>query len=289
LFEPNDSWFEGLPPEPAFRRVEESPRLELWPDIGRDEAIGLGWSLLVGDRAEQLLEWAPGIPGFRWPAVGILDPEVDRGLGESRQQFGVIFYAEDPQATPTVIGQIEVEDVALPISLRPISYREQASPPPLPDGTLACWATSAGGRREGWLTARHVALGGGYNLVDCGRECIDAALIDLGSTGSGVPRRAVAPFAGARIQVEGPHPASARILDVAVDFGITASSFFPMRFTTSSVGRPGDSGSLILADPRGEPLGIYLGAAQLEATGQEAGVGLAVTQLEQLMKMEVYL
>jgi len=287
MFEPTDSWIEGLPEGPALRRIEEAPDLELWPEISQSETVGLGWSLLVEDRAEILLERAPAIPGFRWASVGILDPEVDRGLESSRQEFGIVFYAEDPRAEPALLEVVEVDEARLPIVLRPITYEEHGAVPALPDGAVACWATSAGGAREGWLTARHVALGGGYKMADCGRECIDAALIDLGNVGSGYPARAVRPSPGIPVEALGPHRLTATILDVAIDLGISASAYFPLRFTTSRPGAPGDSGSLIVADPCGEPTGIYLGAARLD-NGGEAGVGLAITQLEKLMEMEVY-
>lgn len=294
MFELERDWFRDLPAEPALARILEAG-LEIWPDISEGEMIGLGWTLLVSDREDELLELAPEIPGFRWAAVGILDADVDRALeigprdDGRRQRFGVIFYAEDAFAESAVVGATEVAGVELPIVLRPISYEEHAPPPTLPDGTIACWATSAGGEREGWLTARHVAVGGGYPLVDCGRECIDAALIETGQIGGGRPARAVVPSAGATIEMIGPHMRRMEILDVALNLRIKRSSFFPLRFTTSAPGRPGDSGSLLLANPCGEPVGIYLGAAQLEGGQREAGIGLAITQLEDLMKMEVYL
>jgi hypothetical protein len=288
MFEPNDSWLEGLPEEPALRRLQEEPEVEIWPDISRMEAVGFGWLLLVEDRAEEVLERAVGVPGFRWAAAGLLDPEVDRGLESGRQRFGIVFYVEDPLSQPAMHGLLRFDDARLPIALRPVSYEEHAPAPEIPNGTVACWATSAAGTREGWLTARHVAFSGGYEMVDCGRECIDAALIGLGSDGTGRPVRAVPPSPGATVEVRGPHPTATTVLDVALDLGIGASSYFPLRFTTAAVGVPGDSGSLIVADPCREPVGIYLGAARLDS-GQEAGIGLAITQLEKLMKMEVYL
>lgn len=288
MFEPNDSWLEGLRPGPAVERLEESG-FEPWPDIQKGEEIGFGWALLVSDQEAELLERAPDVPGFRWPAVGILDPEVDRGLETQRQQFGVIFYAEDPRAEPTLLDYAVIAGTELPIVLRPITRDEHGSSPSLPNGAIACWATSAGGEREGWLTARHVALAGGYRLADCGPECIDAALIDLAQRGGGSPTRAVPPSPGARIAMRSSEAAHTTILDVALNLRIRSSSYFPLRFTTSTPGQPGDSGSLIVGDPCGEPLGIYLGAARVEGGEQRAGFGLAITQLEDLMNMEVYL
>jgi hypothetical protein len=288
MFEPNDSWLEGIPHDPALSRVRESRDLEFWPGISEAEAIGLGWTLLVEDRAAEVLERAPGIPGFRWAAAGLLDPEVDRELELRGQQFGIVFYVDDPQAEMRALDGIEIGGAYLPIALRPISYEEHASVPSLADGTIACWATSAEGTRRGWLTARHVALVGRYPMADCGRECIDAALIDLGIGGGGAPVRATKPSVGAGVEIRGPHPARTTILDVAIELGISASSYFPLRFSTSAVGVSGDSGSLIVADPCGEPVGIYLGAAELDS-GQRAGIGLSIQQLERVMKLEAYL
>jgi hypothetical protein len=288
MFEPNDSWLDGLPEEPAFRRLEEDRGAERWADISRAEEIGLGWTLLVEDRAEQILDRAPGVPGFRWAAAALLDPEVDRDFDRQSQGFGVIFYVDDPHAERLRLEDIEIEGTALPIILRPISYEEHASIPSIPDGTVTCWATTAEGSREGWLTARHVALAGGYEMADCGRECIDAALVRLADEGGGSVARAVRPSVAARVEIQGPHPSVATVLDVAIELGISASSYFPLRFSTDAVGVEGDSGSLIVADPCREPVGIYLGSARLDS-GRSSGIGLAIWQLERLMKMEVYL
>jgi hypothetical protein len=288
MFEPNDSWLESLPHDPALIRVRESREFEFWPGISEAEAIGLGWTLLVEDRAAEILERSPQIPGFKWAAAGLLDPEVDRELKLLSQRFGIVFYVDDPQAEMRALDGIEVGGAYLPIALRPVSYEEHASVPKLSDGTIACWATSAGGTRQGWLTARHVALIGRYPMADCGRECIDAALIDLGPGGGGTPVRATKPFVGAGIEIRSPNPATTTILDVAIELGISASSYFPLRFSTAAVGVPGDSGSLIVADPCGEPVGIYLGAAELDS-GQRAGVGLSIQQLERVMRLEAYL
>lgn len=288
MFEPNESWLEELPHDPALRRLEDAPDLEYWPELSEAEAIGLGWTLLVEDHAREILERSPHVPGFRWAATGLLDPYVDRHLELRGQRLGVVFYVDDPQAERRALDGIEIEGVGLPVALRPVSYKEHSSVPKLADGTIACWATSAEGAREGWLTARHVALVGNYPMADCGRECIDAALLDLGSDGGGTPVRATKPFFNAGVEIRSSQPVRTTILDVAIELGISASSYFPLRFSTAAVGVPGDSGSLIVADPCGEPIGIYLGAAELDS-GQRAGVGLAIKQLERVMKLEAYL
>jgi hypothetical protein len=289
MFEPSENWIESLPWEPALGRLEQA-RFETWAEMSEAERIAMGWTLLVADREEALLEGAVGVPNFAWSAVGLLDSEVDRGLERSDPQFGVIFYVNDIESAPERLGSFEVEGVGLPVVQRPIAVEEhRAGVPAIPGGQLACWATSAGGMREGWLTARHVAAEGGHRVVDSGRECIDAALIDVGTYGGGSYTRAVAPGGMAQAEVHlSSGPRWTRVLDVATNFHVKPSSYFPLRFTTVDCGVEGDSGSLILAQPCGEPLGIYLGALTT-IEGRQAGVGLAITQLETLMNLEVFL
>jgi hypothetical protein len=207
------------------------------------------------------------------------------------QRFGVVFYTEAGATESEQVGQLELEDASLPIVARPVAQVEHLGvPQPLrPQGTIACWATSSGGRCEGWLTARHVASALGCRMVDCGRECIDAAVIETSDGCRGEPSKAVMPSVGGRVEVLSEQPIQARILDVATNFKVVHSSYFPLRFTTSTPGREGDSGSLVMADPCGEPVGIYLGAINPERRGRWAGFALAITQLEALMNLEVYI
>lgn len=67
------------------------------------------------------------------------------------------------------------------------------------------------------------------------------------------------------------------------------SSRFPLRFSFNATGTPGDSGSLIIGRPCGEPMGIYLGSFTSAKTGARSGIGLALTQLAYHMDLEVYL
>lgn len=288
MFELTDDWHEGLDAERARARMMESP-YPPWPDISPNEEIGLGWTLLVGDRQDELMDVSTGVPGFRWSAVGILDSSVDPSLEGQRQTFGVIFYVEDPLAEAIQIGEITIDGVTLPIVQRPATIEDHRVGGTVPiSGQLACWATTSGGKREGWLTADHVARNSpGLRIVDAGRQCIDAALVDDGTRGGGNPTRAVAPAAGMTVEVFGNPMWTATITDVSSTLGSLNSHYFPLRFSFTHHGYPGDSGSLIRADPCDEPTGIYLGALKL-SNSVSLGIGLAICQLESLMDMEVY-
>jgi hypothetical protein len=291
MFEPLPDWHRGLPLEPARDRLgrEEVPA---WPDIPEAELVGWGWSLLVSDREEEIAGRARDVAGFNWSAVGLLDPEVDRGLGDDDPRFGVILYTEDPLAEGGArLDGLRFEEIELPVLVRNIRFEAQHGVSSrIGPGRVACWATSRGQEREGWLTARHVAehseLPG--RVVDRGRACVDAALVEIERGPTGRRRRSVPPTPHSAIKLDFGSPAPGRVLDVGTNCGIAQSSYFPLRFTVDRVGKKGDSGGLILADPCGEPMGIYLGSCALESGGR-GGFAQALTQLEYLMNLEVYL
>jgi hypothetical protein len=155
LFEPDPHWYDRLPPDPALARLEGED-LELWPDISYGERLGLGWSLLVSDRQDEIRDRARDVPGFRWSAVGLLDPEVDRALGDDAPTFGVILSAVDDlvEGEEGRREDLAFEDIRLPVVVRRGEYEDHHG---IGHGRVACWATSRGGARAGWLTARHVA------------------------------------------------------------------------------------------------------------------------------------
>jgi hypothetical protein len=302
MFDPSPNWYEGLPVESAHNRLREE-EVPVWPDIPEAELVGWGWSLLVSDREEEIAERARDVAGFSWSAVGILDPEADPRLGVDDPRFGVILYAEDPirwrgaqseeSDGPEPGARLEAlrfEEIELPVIVRNARFELQRGPSSIGPGRAACWATSRGGKREGWLTARHVAEHSALHghTVDQGRACVDAALVDVPRPGGKRLRRAVPPTDHSEVVLDFGHPVPGRVLDVATNCGIAGSSQFPLRFTVSRFGQPGDSGGLILAHPCGEPMGIYLGACQLESGGR-GGFAQAITQLEYLMNLEVYL
>jgi hypothetical protein len=292
MFDPDPDWYAQLPRSEAQARLERDD-IALWPDISPGEAVGLGWSLLVSDREEDVWARARDVPGFRWSAVGLLHPEVDRELGGDEPRFGVILYAEDDQAEQGGRREgLAFEEIQLPVVVRYGTYEEHRSrPPSIGHGRTACWATSRKGRRRGWLTARHVAdhpaMSSAGSVVDRAPECLDAALVDLGSAGGGTAQSLAAPAVGGTVDLDLSTPHSATILDVATNLGVRRSSRFPLRFSVNVAGNPGDSGSLVVGTPCGEPLGLYLGAFT-SATGARNGVGLALTQIEYFMELEVY-
>jgi hypothetical protein len=294
MFDPIPSWHEQLPADQALARLEsEGDRLGLWPDISNAERIGLGWALLVSDREEDVWSRARDVPGFRWSAVGLLSPEVDGDLGTDEPPFGIILYAEDDQTEG--VGRREsmaFDEIQLPVVVRPGTYEEHRGAQPMPHGRLACWATSRSRARSGWLTARHVAdhpaMSGVGRVVDRAPECLDAALVDIGAVGGGLPQSLAMPCANATVDIDLRHLSRAVILDVATNLGVRNSSRFPLRFTFNAAGVPGDSGSLIVGRPCGEPMGLYLGAFTSAETVKRSGVGLALTQLSYHMNLEVY-
>lgn len=270
-------------------RLEREDLQALGPDISEGEAIGLGWSLLVSDREEEVWERSRQVPGFRWSAVGLLHPEVDRWFDDYAPAFGVILYAEDEdteQAEPQ--RGLAFDEIKLPVVVRHGRYSEQRA---IPHGRLACWSTSRNGLRSGWLTARHVADHAGMaavgQVVDRAPECLDAALVNVGVAGAGAVQQLATPAVGSGVDIEFAALRSATILDVATNLGVQRSSRFPVRFSVNVAGVPGDSGSLIVGTPCGDPLGLYLGAFT-SATGRQSGIGLALTQIEYFMDLEVY-
>jgi hypothetical protein len=291
VFDPIPGWYEQLPRDEALGRLERED-IGLWPDISPGEQLGLGWALLVSDREEDVWAHARDVPGFRWSAVGLLHPELDRALGTDAPRFGVILYAEDDQAEDRGGREpLAFEEIELPVVVRHGSYEEHRSGPTIGHGRLACWATSRTGRRQGWLTARHVAdhpaMSGAGSVVDRAPECLDAALVDVGLVGGGAVQSLAMPAPGGKTEIDLSFPRTATILDVATNLGVRRSSRFPLRFSLNVAGVAGDSGSLIIGTPCGEPLGLYLGAFT-DASGARSGIGLALTQLNYHMNLEVY-
>jgi hypothetical protein len=125
-------------------------------------------------------------------------------------------------------------------------------------------------------------------VVDRAPECLDAALVEVGIVGGGLPQALAMPCVNGIVDIDFRSHNGAMILDVATNLGVRHSSRFPLRFNFNAAGIPGDSGSLIVGRPCGEPMGIYLGAFTSAETGERSGVGLALTQLAYHMNLEVY-
>jgi hypothetical protein len=287
MFDPPPNWHEGLPPGPAEERLQR----EEVEYISEAERIGWGWSLLVSDREEEILRYARDVPGFSWSAVGLLDPEADPQLRDDDPRFGVILYADDSCGEGGArLENLGFEEIDLPVVVRSVRFELQhGMPTDIGPGRKACWATSRGGELQGWLTAKHVADHSALRgqVVDRGQFCIDAALVDVGPS-AGQRIASVPPTANSAVKLDFGKPVAAQVLDIGTNCGIADSSHFPLRFTLNRYGQKGDSGGLVLAVPCEEPMGIYLGACELE-NGARAGFAQALNQLEYLMNLEAYL
>jgi hypothetical protein len=303
MFEIPANW--SLPPEPAEQRLLDSDFGEAAESLPPSLRASLGWTLLIGDREEDIEYYAREVWAFRYTAIGFVDITVDAGV-EGYEPFGVILYADgghaDSEATGRV-GVLEFADIQFPIVVRRGIYVDHALPlPNVPGGTAAYWASSRQAQHHGWLTARHVAEGAifqnsGGTIVDRASSCLDAALVDVGYHVGGLAPapayQALAP--GLAISLAFAPPGSlSKVLDVSANLRISRSSRFPLRFSTSTSGVPGNSGSAIeeALTPTRSPLGIYLGAYTPDTPYNghvgSAGVGLSISQLEHLMRLEVF-
>jgi hypothetical protein len=305
MFEPQPEWWVNLPEEPASEALERAgwaPITDVWlTDATRRS---LGWTLLLSAQSGAIYDIASNVSGFRSAAIGLLSPEVDGYLDEDVPPFGVILYADASPERGPVEGEREPASIEAAGRLFPVVVRqgEYADHRGLPNGSAAYWASSRGGRHWGWLTAKHVADSGHIPpqwVVDRAPLCLDAALVNYGqepTEASHLRHIPAFPFPTADLPVRmawDPN-VTARVLDVATTLGIAPSKHFPIRFSTSVAGQPGDSGSAIEEAQHSirTPLGLYLGAftPQTPQRGHHgpAGIGLSITQLEQLMQLEVF-
>ena len=306
MFEPLPESLERLPAEPAERRLADSRLAERAADLTDELRRSLGWTLLLFDRLPEVMEFARGIPSFSYAAVGFLHPEVDEALAHSDLvPFGVVLYAEAGDHAQRFRGELVTRlefaetDVRLPVVARYGVFELHATAPTLPNGRIACWATSRGGLINGWLTAGHVADDPAFQTVgtvlDRGPLAIDAAVVDIGQYAQqAAPVTAYTTLcAGLPIDMDLSSPQSGTVLDVAGTFGIMRSPRFPIRFATNIHGVPGDSGSLVTETQwAGDPLGLYLGEftpsnppANYPMT---AGFAQSIAQLEAIMDLEVF-
>jgi hypothetical protein len=304
MFSPPEGWHWDLPHEPAQQRLLDSSFAEVASDLDDELQRSLGWTLLLADGGGDRRVDPSSISSFQYTAVGFVDRELDQ-LDQSYPPFGVILYAESEEHPQPRAGQLEeltVGGLTFPIVLRRVRYEQhRAALHRVPGGSAAYWAESRGGARAGWLTARHVADGvtfsqSQYTVVDRGSACIDAALVSDGNPQLGLS--AVQAFqtitAGLTVSMACNAPASPTVLDVSSNIRISRSSRFPLRFSLSDSGQPGDSGSAIEETSTAQqlPLGIYLGS-YIPDTGYpghtgRAGIGLSISQLEQLMQLKVF-
>lgn len=304
MFSPPEGWQWALPQEPAQSRVRDSYFAEAAAGLNDELQRSLGWTLLLADGAGDPLVDTSSISSFQYTAVGFVDRQLDR-LHQEYPPFGVILYAEseeDPQPTAGQLEELSVGGLTFPIVLRRVRYEQHhAALHHVPGGSAAYWAESRSGVRAGWLTARHVTEGATfsqspYTVVDRGSACIDAALVSDGNSPLGLS--SVQAFqtitAGLTVSMACKPPAFPTVLDVSSNIRISGSSRFPLRFSLSEAGQLGDSGSAIEETSTAQqlPLGIYLGSyvpdtAYSGHTGR-AGIGLSISQLEQLMQLKVF-
>lgn len=290
-------WWQNVPPPP--RRYLDVER----PPEGAARRSAEGWTLALCDRQEQITVAARDVPFFSYSAVGLLDPQTDQGLREGDLLFGVILYAEGEQwldgdgerREPVVIlSDDERTAVRFPLVVRRGVFAAASSGrgrsfAGSSNGTLACWSRWHG-KQDGWLTARHCAASLGA-VVAKASDCIDAALVDIGVHPAYPHPWAVssaAPSAGLAVDlgfVGGVR--STAVVNVSSTLG-TRNSRFPLRFSMREHGNVGDSGSIITET--GEPFGLYLGAFRPVGApvGSVRGYGLALSQLQNLVNLEVF-
>jgi hypothetical protein len=299
MFEPDLSVFSGLPYPPG--RVAETLPFDM-TDLPPYLQVSVGWTAAAGAADDDIRTLAVDVPFFSHSAVGFLNEELDPSFrGSGLPAFGVILYADAVAGMPVEdlrVLRFRDVDTVLPVVVRRGTWQQhqwrQATPPVVAGGQLACWATSRGGTRQGWLTARHAAPGLG-TAVDAATDCTDAALVAVGSAPlvsqpATAAYRSLAAGVSAEIHLS-QGSITTTVLDVSSDFGIFNSPKFPLRFSLSQSGVTGNSGAYITETFSGDPLGVYLGAflPANAAQGQTpSGYGLAIYQLESMMNLEVY-
>jgi hypothetical protein len=287
-------------PFPPARVVEALPfeTADLPPYL----QVSVGWTAAASAADEDIRAMAADVPFFSYAAVGFLDEELDPSFrGSGLPAFGVILYADAVSDMPVDelrLLRLRDVDAVFPVVVRRGTWQQhqwrQAPPPAVTGGQLACWATSRGGSRQGWLTARHAAPGLGAP-VDAATDCTDAALVSVGwapliSQPATAAYRRLAAGVSAEIHLS-QGSLTATVLDVSSDFGIFESPKFPLRFSLNRAGIIGNSGAYITESFSGLPLGVYLGAFRPASAAQGqalSGYGLAIYQLESMMKLEVY-
>ncbi|MGO9297641.1 MAG: hypothetical protein ACLP52_27795 [Streptosporangiaceae bacterium] len=301
MFEPDFSVFRRLPYPPG--RATETLPFDI-ADLPQDLQISVGWTAAVGAAESDIAALASDVPFFSYSAVGFLNEELDPSFrGSGLPSFGVILYADDagfdvPIDTLKILRFSDV-DTVLPVIVRRGIWQQhqwrQAQPPTVTGAQLACWATSRGGARQGWLTARHAAVQGVGTPVDAATDCTDAALVAIGpepwiNQPATAAYRSLAAGVSAELHFS-QRSLTATVLDVSSDFGISKSPKFPVRFSLSQAGVAGNSGAYITESSSGQPLGLYLGAflpANAALGRAPSGYGLAIYQLESMMNLEVY-
>jgi hypothetical protein len=266
--------------------------------IEGEQRTSLGWTTAIAAREFEIIQIAREVPFFSHSAIGLVSSTVDAGLTPISLPFGVILYAVGSIGHP--LDQQWHRSITFPgpgaefpVVIRRGTFTPTSSGRTPFGGSYACWATWRKGKSRGWLTARHVARAlPPIHTVDQAADCVDAALIDVPRPHPVNPKpvklSAAAPHAGLRVQLDFKPgtPISTVILDVSNTLGIKDPKF-PLRVSTQAAGKSGNSGSLITES--GLPFGMYLGHfTPAKAPTTSSGVGLALSQLQSLVDMEVF-
>jgi hypothetical protein len=267
---------------------------------------------------EELDELARETPGFRFAAVGFLDPKYEPNA------FGVALFSSQPagayqQAETRYLripgrlfrrrGEAEIRT---PIVIRPCLVTQHALPTHhMALGTAACWAKSrihsSTPIGPGVLTAEHVAgaiIGApvsfgthhGKVLDVAPSGGIDAAVVSSPEPYNGTQRlqtkRLVAPWTD--VQFSGmmtkQPPVQTKVTMTTDMLGILNSPRFPVKLILAGHGQSGDSGALVRelnGFNVGDGVGIYTDLFT-NVAGQTGGIAQHLHQVVEVMDMELY-
>lgn len=283
-----------------LRRVPEPPRQPLddptyQAGLARLEQMGQGelaavwyWTNRFGSSLSGLDEYLRGIRFVTRIAAGFIE-ELDGA-------FGAIIYTEPPPFDQIDEGfeepeqrsrepiSVTVDDQEFPVVIRDsVVERHWCTAPEVTAPSIAratCWVRSSARGYEGWLMPQHAvnpltALvtfsdGSSGRLLDHFGECIDSVVVSSTMPRNGLYTRACWPVVAGQSLLVTNRPGShqtVKVIDADLNLGILRSAMFPIRFSTDWIGKPGNSGSLIVEPSQGEPAGSYLGVLHPSVVG----------------------
>ncbi len=288
----NREWLGRVPEAPGQLRgdaVYQAGLARLY-ERGQGELANVWyWMNRLGASFSNLDEQLQGIRFMARIAAGFIE-ELDGA-------FGVIVYTESPQSDRAEEqygepGQrlrapisMRVDDREFPVIIRDsLVERHWCTAPEVTAPSIAratCWVRSAARGYEGWLMPRHAvdplsavvsfSDGGSGRLLDHFGECIDSVVISSNAPPpSGLHTKACWPLPPAQALLVTDSPGSHKavtVIDADLNLGVLHNAIFPIRFSTDWVGRPGNSGALIVEPSRGEPAGSYLGVLHPSVVG----------------------
>jgi hypothetical protein len=286
----NREWLGGVPEpgRPLGGNVYQAglARLE---QRGQGELAAVWyWANRLGASLSSLDETLQGIRFMTRIAAGFIE--------ELNGAFGVILYTESPQTelTDGESGEplhpaqgpvtINVDDWEFPVVIREsIVERHWCTAPEVTAPSIAraaCWVRSPSRGYEGWLMPRHAVVplnamvsfsdGGSGRLLDHFGECIDSVVVSSTLPPARAPTRACWPVVAGQPLLVTDRPMSHQpvtVIDADLNLGVLRSAVFPIRFSTDWLGKPGNSGALIVEPSQGEPAGSYLGVLHPSVVG----------------------